>query len=77
MDPWEMFSEMCRRVVTEQNVYLDVLVTPTAIEMKWSYYLMIRRTGRMRRPTRFYSSKQEKQVAKKLGGKQVANSGTR
>lgn len=28
-----------------------------------------------RRPTRFYSSKQEKQVAKKLGGRQVANSG--
>lgn len=34
MDPWEMFSEMCRRVVMERNVYLDVLVTPTAIEME-------------------------------------------
>ena len=29
----------------------------------------------MNRPTRFYSNKQEKQVAKKLGGKQVSNSG--
>lgn len=27
------------------------------------------------KPTRFYSSKQEKAVAKKVGGKQVANSG--
>lgn len=34
MDPWEMFSEMCRRVVTEQNVYLDVMITPTIIEME-------------------------------------------
>lgn len=29
----------------------------------------------MNRPTRFYSSRQEKAVAKKVGGKQVANSG--
>lgn len=29
----------------------------------------------MKRPTRFYSHKQEKQVAKKLDGKVVANSG--
>ena len=29
----------------------------------------------MNRPTRFYSSRQEKVVAKKVGGKQVANSG--
>lgn len=29
----------------------------------------------VRRPTRFYSSKQEKQVAKAIGGKQTANSG--
>lgn len=27
------------------------------------------------RPTRFYSSRQEKQIAKAVGGKQVANSG--
>lgn len=29
----------------------------------------------MNRPTRFYSNKQEKAVAKAVGGKQVANSG--
>lgn len=29
----------------------------------------------MRKPTRFYSSKQEKTVAKAVNGKQVANSG--
>ena len=29
----------------------------------------------MRKPTRFYSNKQEKQVAKTLGGRQVSNSG--
>ena len=29
----------------------------------------------MNRPTRFYSNKQEKKVAKVLGGKQVSNSG--
>ena len=29
----------------------------------------------MNRPTRFYSNRQEKAVAKKVGGKQVANSG--
>lgn len=29
----------------------------------------------MNRPTRFYSNRQEKKVAKAVGGKQVANSG--
>jgi len=29
----------------------------------------------MNRPTRFYSNKQEKKVAKAIGGKKVANSG--
>ena len=29
----------------------------------------------MTRPTRFYSSRQEKAIAKAVGGKQVANSG--
>ena len=29
----------------------------------------------MKRPTRFYSNRQEKKVAKAVGGKQVANSG--
>lgn len=33
MDPWEIFSEMCRRVVEEQNVYLDVLITGSGIEL--------------------------------------------
>ena len=28
MDPWEMFSELCRRVVEDQNVYLEVIWTP-------------------------------------------------
>ena len=28
----------------------------------------------MKRPTRFYSNRQEKAVAKQVGGKQVANS---
>lgn len=29
----------------------------------------------MNKPTRFYSNKQEKSVAKAVGGKQVSNSG--
>lgn len=29
----------------------------------------------MNKPTRFYSNRQEKAVAKKIGGKQIANSG--
>ena len=33
MDPWELFSELCRRVVTDQNVYLDVLISKAGIEM--------------------------------------------
>lgn len=33
MDPWELFSEMCKTVVEEQNVYLDVLVIGNGIEM--------------------------------------------
>lgn len=33
MDPWEMFSELCRRVVEEQNVYLDIIITGNGIEM--------------------------------------------
>ena len=34
MDPWEMFSELCRQVVEEQNVYLDVLITAAGVEMQ-------------------------------------------
>lgn len=33
MDPWQLFSELCQRVVEDQNVYLDVLITPAGIEM--------------------------------------------
>jgi len=33
MDPWELFSELCKIVVQEQNVFLDVLVTEQGIEM--------------------------------------------
>ncbi len=33
MDPWELFCELCRIVVKEQNVYLDVLISGNGIEM--------------------------------------------
>ena len=33
MDPWEVFSEMCKRVVEEQNVFLDVLIINGMVEM--------------------------------------------
>jgi len=33
MTPWELFSFLCKQVVEEQNVYLDVLVTSAGIEM--------------------------------------------
>lgn len=33
MDPWQLLSELCRRVVEDQNVYLDILVTNVGIEM--------------------------------------------
>lgn len=32
MDPWEMFSYLCKIVVEEQNVYLDILFTGNGIE---------------------------------------------
>lgn len=32
-DPWRLFSEMCKIVVEEQNVFLDVLITNQGIEM--------------------------------------------
>lgn len=34
MDPWDVFSEMCRRVVEEGNVYLDVFIFKNGIEME-------------------------------------------
>lgn len=34
MDPWELFCELCRQVVEEGNVYLDVLFFKNGIEMQ-------------------------------------------
>lgn len=34
MDPWDIFSEMCRQVVEQQNCYLDVLIGKGMIEMQ-------------------------------------------
>lgn len=34
MDPWEMFCELCRQVVEEQNCYLDVLIGRGMIELQ-------------------------------------------
>ena len=33
MDPWEMISEMCRRVAVDQNVVLEVSIINGLIEM--------------------------------------------
>lgn len=33
MDPWELFCHLCKTVVEEQDVYLDILVTPVGVEM--------------------------------------------
>jgi predicted RNA-binding protein associated with RNAse of E/G family len=33
MDPWELFCHLCKTVVEEQDVYLDVLITPAGVEM--------------------------------------------
>jgi hypothetical protein len=38
MDPWQIFSEMCRQVVEEQNVYLEVTIHGDYISMElWPY----------------------------------------
>lgn len=34
MDPWDIFSEMCRQVVERQNCYLDVLIGKGMIELQ-------------------------------------------
>lgn len=34
MDQWDVFSELCRRVVEEGNVFLDVLIYKNGIEMQ-------------------------------------------
>lgn len=36
MELWELISQLCRTVVTEQNVYLDILITPNG----WEFQLM-------------------------------------
>ena len=33
MDPWRLFSELCRRVVEEQNVVLEVAIIGDRILM--------------------------------------------
>lgn len=33
MNPWELFCELCEIVCEQQNVYLDVLITESGIEM--------------------------------------------
>ena len=33
IDPWILFSELCRTVVEEQNVYLEVIISNGAIGM--------------------------------------------
>jgi hypothetical protein len=34
MDPWDVFSELCRQVVEEGNVFLDVFVYENGIHMQ-------------------------------------------
>lgn len=38
MDPWDVFAELCKQVVENENVYLDVLITHYGIEMKLMPY---------------------------------------
>ena len=40
MDPWEMFAEMCRRVVVDQNVVLEVSIINGLIEMSLAPAIM-------------------------------------
>lgn len=38
MDPWELFSELCRQVVENGNVYLDVTILGGNVSMTlWPY----------------------------------------
>lgn len=38
MDPWDVFSELCRQVVEKQNVYLEVTIYNGSISMSlWPY----------------------------------------
>lgn len=38
MDPWEMFCEMTRRVVEDQNVFLDVFISKDGVTMQLMPY---------------------------------------
>lgn len=38
MDPWEMFCELTRRVVEDQNCMLDVFISGTGITMQLMPY---------------------------------------
>ena len=33
MDTWELICQLCKTVVEEQNVYLDILITPGGMEI--------------------------------------------
>lgn len=37
-DAWRLFSELCRRGVEDQNVYLDVIILGNCITMELSPY---------------------------------------
>lgn len=34
MDPWEVFSYLCKTVVEEQNCTLEIMLTPSGISMQ-------------------------------------------
>ena len=38
MDPWEMFCELTRRVVEDQNVFLDVYISKEWMTMQLMPY---------------------------------------
>ena len=38
MDPWEMFCELTRRVVEDQNVFLDVYISEQGVTMQLMPY---------------------------------------
>ena len=33
METWELICHLCKTVVEEQNVYLDILITPGGMEI--------------------------------------------
>ncbi len=34
MDPWEVFSHLCKTVVEEQNCILEIMLAPSGISMQ-------------------------------------------